>query len=137
MTGFKRYNNFSVFFRRAYFVQTLLIIISVLLAFILNEYRENARELLSKNAWSFIQQNGIKLDYEHSTALNSTYLIQDEFFRNSVEKLANIIVQRETHRPELLRETLLLMHLLAGEIVGQGQALTVQYQLTLDLIGGR
>lgn len=190
---------------RDFLVQAVLIIISVLLAFILNEYRENAREnkirnmalqevkaeinanqailerwrpyheqlhaqiaetlssdslqaamihgdridfmtlfsqgifreLLGKSAWSFIQQNGIKLEYNHSAALNSTYSLQDEYFRHSVEKLADLIVQRDTLKPELLRETLLIMHLLTGEIVGQGNALAVQYQTTLDLLGSR
>ncbi len=185
-----------------YFIQTILIIISVLLAFILNEYRENLREdqvrdmalqevkieiesnletlerwlpyhetlhkrigetisngdfqnnllsdehtdfsslfdqgifreLLSQNAWLFIQQNGIKLEYEQSSALNFTYLLQEEYFLRSIEKLANLFFQRETLNPDLLHETLVLMHRLSGEIIGQEQTLIMQYKSTLDVI---
>lgn len=92
------------------------------------------RELLSQNAWLFIQQNGIKFEYEQSSTLNFTYLLQEEYFLNSVEKLANLFFQRETLNPDPLHETLVLMHRLIGEVIGQEQTLIMQYGTTLDVI---
>lgn len=92
------------------------------------------QEMVSRSAWEALQQSSsrVSLDIETTFVLAKAYRLQELSVETTILNFINIMNDRESMKPNNLRETLYLMRSSFQELMAQEKNLVFVYQQTLD-----
>lgn len=88
------------------------------------------REALIDNAWNLLNQNQVKIDLHSKMEINRIYK-QQNYVNLAILEITDFLKQRETLRPELVKENYVMLLRLLGELFGQESAMIREQKLVL------
>jgi hypothetical protein len=100
-------------------------------ATLVREYKGIMRDILTNQAWRYLNDQNIKLDIKTRIDITFAYQ-QQQFVTNSLDKVVGLLSSREIIQEDKLKENAFLFYLYIGDLWGQEEAMIDTYEYTLS-----